>query len=55
MSTARTAVRVVAGIAWIAAGMAAALDAQNAATKLLVGDAKVDVIAKYVERLLAAK
>jgi Domain of unknown function (DUF4410) len=48
MSPARSAaVRVVAGIAWIAAGMAATLHAQNAATKLLVGDAKVDVIAKY--------
>jgi hypothetical protein len=47
MSRARTAVRIVAGIAWIVAGMAAALYAQNAAQKLLVGDAKVDVIAKY--------
>src|ERR1700680_971369 len=47
MSPARTAVRIVAGIVWIVAGMAAALHAQNAAKKLLVGDAKVDVIAKY--------
>jgi hypothetical protein len=48
MSRARTAaVGIVAGIAWIVAGMAAALHAQNAAKKLLVGDTKVDVIAKY--------
>jgi hypothetical protein len=47
MSPARTAAWIVAGIAWIVAGMAAALHAQNAAKKLLVGDAKVDVIAKY--------
>ena len=48
MPPARTAaLRVVAGIAWIAAGMAATLHAQNAAKRLLVGDAKVEVIAKY--------
>jgi Domain of unknown function (DUF4410) len=48
MSPSRTAtVRIVAGIAWIVAGMAPAVHAQNAAKKLLVGDAKVEVIAKY--------
>ncbi len=47
-SPARTAaVWIVAGIAGIVAGRAAALQAQTAAKKLLVGDTKVDVVAKY--------
>jgi Domain of unknown function (DUF4410) len=43
---ARTAAWIVAVVAFVAA-MAAALHAQNAAKKLLVGDTKVDVVAKY--------
>src|SRR5258708_33495579 len=42
-SPVRTAVWIVAGIA----SLAAALQAQNVAKRLLVGDTKVDVVAKY--------
>jgi len=39
--------RAAAWIVAVAAALAAALHAQNAAKKLLVGDTKVDVVAKY--------
>jgi hypothetical protein len=44
MARARTAVGIVAGFAALAA---APLHAQNAAKKLLVGDTKVEIVAKY--------
>jgi len=48
MPPARTAaVRAVAVIAWSVAGMAAVLSAENVAKKVLVGEAKVEVVAKY--------
>jgi hypothetical protein len=43
MTPARPAVWIIAGIA----ALAAAVNAENAAKKLLVGDTKVDVLAKY--------